>query len=304
MPRFETILCPVDPAAPSEVALGHAIALGEWSAAAVTVLAVRPHGWHLGRVPITGRPGNRPAGDASALEERIRHVSSESVRVQLAEGAVGREIIRAAGDLRADLVVMGARRLGRLERLLFGSVTEHVLNHTSCPVLIVPSGRGSPPSPPEALFDRIVCGVDRSLESHRGLAYALSLGRRHLAVVHALEDFSEEDPRFAGLLSTAACWREVEPEIRADYEELVPEEARLWCAIEVVVPIGGAGSALIEAAEARQASLMVIGTADLHPPSGRTARHVIQNAPCPVLAVPCAGTRAEGQTRAATAAHP
>lgn len=303
MPRFETILCPVDPAAPSEVGLQHAIALGGWSAARVTVLAVRPHGWHVGRVPITGRPGSRPADDASALEQRIQRISSQPVRVQMVEGAVGREIIRAAGDLRADIVVMGARQLRRIERLLFGSVTEYVLVHTSCPVLIVPPD-GTPPSPPAALFDRIVCGVDRSLESHRALAYALSLGTRDLAVVHALEDFSDEHPRFAGHFNTAACWREVEPEIRADYEELVPEEARLWCAVEVVTPIGRAGRVLIEAAMARQASLIVIGTAGWHAAFGSTARHVIQKAPCPVLVVPRTAPGAEGRTRSETTAHP
>ena len=42
--------------------------------------------------------------------------------------------------LDADLIVLGARGLGTLKRLLLGSVSEHVLRHAHCPVLIV---RGS-----------------------------------------------------------------------------------------------------------------------------------------------------------------
>jgi nucleotide-binding universal stress UspA family protein len=42
--------------------------------------------------------------------------------------------------LDADLIVLGARGLGTVKRLLVGSVSEHVLRHAHCPVLIV---RGS-----------------------------------------------------------------------------------------------------------------------------------------------------------------
>jgi nucleotide-binding universal stress UspA family protein len=41
----------------------------------------------------------------------------------------------------ADLVVMGARGLGTLGRMLIGSVSERVLQHADCPVLIV-KGKG------------------------------------------------------------------------------------------------------------------------------------------------------------------
>jgi nucleotide-binding universal stress UspA family protein len=73
------------------------------------------------------------------------------------------------------------------------------------------------------------------------------------------------------------------------------------------VPLGRAGGVLMAAAEARQASLVVIGTAGWHSPFGTTARYVIQHAPCPVLAVPRGPGRAHGRPRpphSATVAHP
>jgi nucleotide-binding universal stress UspA family protein len=51
------------------------------------------------------------------------------------------EIVRAAADAEVDVVVMGARGLGTLKRLLLGSVSEGVLRHADRPVLIVRGGR-------------------------------------------------------------------------------------------------------------------------------------------------------------------
>ncbi len=303
MTQFQTILCPVDPAASSDIALHYAMALGDWLDARVTVLAVRPHGWRIGRRSAASRTGSEAAEALTALEQRLRQVSRPSVDLQVVEGAVGREIVRGARDLQADLLVMSARRLGRIEQLLFGSVIEHVLRHTACPVLLVPPEAGSPPATPAEVFDRIVCGVDRSPDSRRALAYALALGRRQVTVVHALEDFADEHARFARHFNTVACWREVEAEIRADYEALVPEQARLWCAIDVAVPFGRAGLALIDAADASRATLLVIGTAGLHTPLGATTRYVIQKAPCPVLAVPHARTRTPQRPTSQEAGH-
>jgi nucleotide-binding universal stress UspA family protein len=46
-------------------------------------------------------------------------------------------IVRESQESDSDLVVVGARGLGALERLLLGSVSEFVLRHARCPVLVV-----------------------------------------------------------------------------------------------------------------------------------------------------------------------
>ena len=52
-------------------------------------------------------------------------------------GNPGEEIAACAEDLEIELIIMGKHRLGFVEHLLAGSVTERVVRRAPCPVLIV-----------------------------------------------------------------------------------------------------------------------------------------------------------------------
>jgi nucleotide-binding universal stress UspA family protein len=52
-------------------------------------------------------------------------------------GQAGEEIVSTANALGADLIAVGARGYGTFKRLLLGSVSEYVLHHAECPVLVV-----------------------------------------------------------------------------------------------------------------------------------------------------------------------
>lgn len=47
------------------------------------------------------------------------------------------EILKSAKHFEAELIVMGARSLGTVERLVFGSVSTKVMHEAGCDVLIV-----------------------------------------------------------------------------------------------------------------------------------------------------------------------
>jgi nucleotide-binding universal stress UspA family protein len=55
----------------------------------------------------------------------------------VSEGDPAREIVRTAQSRGVDLVVLGARGLRTLGRLLLGSVSETVLHHVGRPMVIV-----------------------------------------------------------------------------------------------------------------------------------------------------------------------
>jgi nucleotide-binding universal stress UspA family protein len=51
-------------------------------------------------------------------------------------GDAAEEIVKAAHDLKADLIIMGSRGLGQIGGLILGSVSERVLHGAHTPVLI------------------------------------------------------------------------------------------------------------------------------------------------------------------------
>ena len=57
----------------------------------------------------------------------------------LVNGFVVKELVDASHD--ADLVVLGTRSGGGFARLLMGSVSSEVVQHSACPVVIVPHER-------------------------------------------------------------------------------------------------------------------------------------------------------------------
>jgi nucleotide-binding universal stress UspA family protein len=52
-------------------------------------------------------------------------------------GQVDLEIVALAEEIQADLIVMGCRGLGGVRRALMGSVSDSVVRHAHCPVLVV-----------------------------------------------------------------------------------------------------------------------------------------------------------------------
>lgn len=62
-------------------------------------------------------------------------LDADEVRVE--HGDAGPTICAVAEEEAVDLVVLGTHDRGRFARLWFGSVSEHVLHHAHCPVLVV-----------------------------------------------------------------------------------------------------------------------------------------------------------------------
>ena len=57
----------------------------------------------------------------------------------LLESPAGPAIIESAHD--AELIVVGRRGLGHVRSLVLGSVSSYVIQHATCPVLVVPAPR-------------------------------------------------------------------------------------------------------------------------------------------------------------------
>ena len=115
------------------------------------------HVVHVGVVPsfLQSYPGT--LGYERRIYEQIEEMSRELLRKEsrrvkaaggtvagthLRMGAVDLEIVVLAEELGADLIVMGSRGLGGLRRALMGSVSDSVVRHAHCPVLVVRPEKG------------------------------------------------------------------------------------------------------------------------------------------------------------------
>jgi nucleotide-binding universal stress UspA family protein len=107
---------------------------------------------YVGLLPNFATDGPDTVGYDRGLREKLEGESRETLRkltwqVKVAGGAVagthlrtGRvaeEIAGVAEELGAGLIVMGSRGRGGIRRALMGSVSDSVVRHAHCPVMVV-----------------------------------------------------------------------------------------------------------------------------------------------------------------------
>lgn len=117
--------------------------------------APRPRTWEPGFVP--------PVDDfAEAVLEQLRAQTAAAVaefpgvevRYEAPHGAAGRELIRASEGAR--VVVVGTRGLGGFSGLLLGSVSDQVVEHAHCDVLVTRRHSGDPAPPRTLKLDQLI----------------------------------------------------------------------------------------------------------------------------------------------------
>jgi nucleotide-binding universal stress UspA family protein len=69
--------------------------------------------------------------------EKVREAGGTVTQAHLRMGKAAAEIVDLAEELGAGLVVVGSRGLGGIKRALMGSVSDSVVRHAHCPVLVV-----------------------------------------------------------------------------------------------------------------------------------------------------------------------
>ena len=69
--------------------------------------------------------------------EKIRSWGGTVAEEHLIEGRVAPQIVALAEEIEAGLIVMGSRGLGGIRGALMGSVSDSVVGHAHCPVMVV-----------------------------------------------------------------------------------------------------------------------------------------------------------------------
>jgi nucleotide-binding universal stress UspA family protein len=228
---------------------------------------------------------------AVALDDYVRAITGPRPSVCVHRTAVRGQIapVLLAAAERADLLVVGARGLGGFQGLLLGSVSQQCLHHARCPIAVVHGRVSTSQGAPE----RIVVGIDGSVDAQRALVWALAEARLRGAVLDVVlawryPSWSPPPHGAPGLAYSnlgrfeEACRRVLDAAVeRVDGRDLVRPPER-------ILVMGGAASSILEAA--RGAELVVVGARGLGGFAGvllgSVSQQVATHADCPVVVIP------------------
>jgi nucleotide-binding universal stress UspA family protein len=73
---------------------------------------------------------------------KLGSIGGTVAEAHLREGAPAQEIVGLAEEMDAGLIVVGSRGRGGIRRALMGSVSDSVVRHAHCPVLVVRNAEG------------------------------------------------------------------------------------------------------------------------------------------------------------------
>lgn len=275
----------------------HAIAATEWLKSSplpasaelmVTAVAERPTVMpEIGGAETERAATDRARRAAEDARERL-HGRWPAATARVMPGDPREEIPALAEQWRADLVVIGARGLGAVKRLVLGSVSTAVIHAVHCAVLVVKGGHAGP-------IETILLAVDGSPDSLAAARFVGGLDAlprvRLLAVIEPPYVPRSAPGMIAPTLRAAAS--ELVAERRAEQELMLSgvanglrSTARL---VATAVVVGRPGEEIVKAANEPDVGLAVVGArgfgAIKRALLGSISEHVLHEAECPVLIV-------------------
>jgi nucleotide-binding universal stress UspA family protein len=302
MTQPSLVLCPVDFSPPSADIARHAVAFAAIAqslagAARVTLLHVIE--------PLLVQAAAM-SGDQTRLQDDCRHalaaLASSVASTALAEppaleirtGLPHVEILKAAAERHATLIVLGTQGQTGAARLFFGSTAQRVLRETATPVLVVPPG-ASPlvqngAAGPTLALAHIIAAVDFGDTTAVTVQAAAGLAARTgaaLTLAHAVTPARGLE-RWSGMVEAHQAQRvakagEELAMLAREVQAQVPEA-------RASVTEGEAERVLASLAGQMPGTVMVMGVRRggglLGPQPGSTAYRVLSLSHVPVLVVP------------------
>ena len=145
---FTHILCPTDLKERALVALKKAVQIAHQFNSRITMLNVHDEFMNkqereMLRVSFESLKDQYAQVALESREQMraaIRQLHAEAIQVdyKLLEGKPAKKIVKVAEKLDVDLIVMATDGRDNIKDFVTGTITEHVINHAPCPVLVIP----------------------------------------------------------------------------------------------------------------------------------------------------------------------
>ncbi len=281
------ILCPIDFSPGSSSAVGVAARL----AADTKAELVLAHSWFV--PPSAFAEFTYPSELVQTIHDEAQRGLETAVRdakgagaevasFKLLTGVPWTAICQEAADPAYSLVVIGTHGRTGVSRFLMGSVTEKVVRHSPCSVLVVRRDADAKP------FEHVLCPVDFSDTSHDAMLRAADLvrpGTARITLLHTVElpgTWSMDVP----IVSFQETYRSGAEKLLATWVNELKQ--RVDVAVVGVVRLGNPAGETLSAIEADKSyDLVIMGshgrTGIKRALLGSVAERVVRHARCPVL---------------------
>jgi nucleotide-binding universal stress UspA family protein len=108
----------------------------------ITVVRPPEGWWGVGGAPPTATALAKALDEAQhdVLDLTVKDLDTEGIEVQTVEelGDPAATIISFCSEVEADLLVVGRRGAGVIERFVMGSIADRLAHYAHCPVLMIP----------------------------------------------------------------------------------------------------------------------------------------------------------------------
>ena len=228
----------------------------------------------------------RVEGARARLERLAKPIRASGLAVEtvVTTGKPYADLLGVAERFKADLLVVGTRGLGRVQRFLLGSTAERLVRAAPMPVLVA---KGTAKATP---IRRIYVGVDFSAGSKRALETAVGLAKpleAQVTAVHAIDFGSLSDQMSAAPDRRRLTRRAAEAELAEFVLKRFPGNGTAAPKVRVVE--SPADESLALAAVRQKVDLIVLGSVGRSGVDalliGNTAERVLRRSSLPVLVV-------------------
>ncbi len=140
--KLNNILVPVDGSKESICACKWACTVAQGTGATITLLHVVDLNLKMTSFDRVSMSGYVPESIKKQGEDLLAayrsHMPQElPIKQVLQAGSPHQTIVAVAEELQPDWIIMGSRGASNLKEIVMGSVSQYVLHHVSCPVMIV-----------------------------------------------------------------------------------------------------------------------------------------------------------------------
>jgi nucleotide-binding universal stress UspA family protein len=218
--------------------------------------------------------------------EKVRSAGCTVAGEHLIEERIAPGIIGLAEEIGAGLIVIGSRGRGGIRRALMGSVSDTVVRHAHCPVMVVREDEHGG----DDLPGRILLAVDGSEEASAAARTAVELAERtdsELHMVHVGEVRPVVHPERRGYLARYEVLQEEAQNLLKEQVEEV--ESAGGTISRAHLRMGRPDEEIVVLGEEIGASLIVTGSRGLggmrRALMGSASDSIVRHAHCPVLVV-------------------